>query len=71
MPQPRSSKDGGKDRFVRTYAQGYTLEGDLAVYATNFRNQAENLKLLIVAVKLDLARREEHRMAARSTGRGL
>jgi site-specific DNA recombinase len=62
-----AAKQAEKDRYVRAYAQGHISEDELAMYATDLKNQVENLKLLITSVESDLAQWEEHRMTAEST----
>ena len=62
-----AAKHVEKDRYVRAYAQGHISENEFAVYATDLNNQVENLKLLIASTQADLAQREEHQIAAKST----
>jgi site-specific DNA recombinase len=48
-----------KDRYIRTYAQGYISEEELDVYLTDLKNQTYNLRLLLESVEADLSNRRE------------
>jgi site-specific DNA recombinase len=56
-----------KDRYVRLYAQGHISEEELGVYLLDLKNQLDNLRLLIEATEADLSRKQENKLAAKST----
>ena len=54
-----AARQAEKDRYIRTYAQGYILEEELDVYLTDLKNQTDNLRLLLESVEADLSDRRE------------
>jgi site-specific DNA recombinase len=60
-------KQGEKDRYVRLYAQGHILEGELETYLADLKNQTGNLRLLVEATEADLSQRRERVQAADTT----
>jgi hypothetical protein len=48
-----------KDRYVRTYAQGYISEEELDAYLADLKNQTDNLRLLLDSVEADLSHTRE------------
>ena len=63
-----AAKQAEKDRYVKLYARGNLDEEELEIYLADLRNQVENLRLLLVAVEADLAKKHENKMVAQSTG---
>jgi hypothetical protein len=54
-----AAKQAEKDRYIRTYAQGYIWEEELNVYLTDLKNQTDNLRLLLESVEADLSDKRE------------
>lgn len=54
-----AARQAEKDRYIRTYAQGYILEEELDVYLTDLKNQTDNLRLLLESLDADLSDRRE------------
>ena len=46
-----AGRQAGKDRYVRTYAQGHISEEELDVYLADLRKQTDNLRLLLASVE--------------------
>lgn len=61
-----AAKSAEKDRYMRAYAQELISEEELAVYVTDLKNQASNLRRLVEAVEADLAAHDRERLAAES-----
>jgi hypothetical protein len=54
-----AARQAEKDRYIRTYVQGYIWEEELNVYLTDLKNQTDNLRLLLESVEADLSDRRE------------
>jgi site-specific DNA recombinase len=62
-----ASKRGEKDRYVKLYAQGLVDDEELEGHLADLKNQVENLKMLVAAVEVDLAAKDERALVARTT----
>ena len=58
---------GEKDKFVRLYAAGHLDDQELEIHLLDLKNRISNLKLLIEAAEVSLAREEQDAAAAKST----
>jgi site-specific DNA recombinase len=62
-----AGKTAEKDRYIRQYARGHISEEELDVYLADFRNQTDNLRLLLESVEADLSQEREHKELAETT----
>ena len=61
-----TAKQAEKDRYVRTYAQGYISE-ELDVYLADLKNQTDNLRLLLESVEAERSQKREQTDLADTT----
>jgi hypothetical protein len=62
-----AAKQAEKDRYVRTYAQGYILEEELDLYLSELKNQTDNLRLLLKSVEAERSQKREQTELADTT----
>jgi septal ring factor EnvC (AmiA/AmiB activator) len=62
-----AAKQAEKDRYVRTYAQGYISEEELDVYLADLKNQTDNLRLLLESIEAERSQRREQAELAETT----
>jgi site-specific DNA recombinase len=60
-------RQGEKDRYVRTYAQGHISEEELDVYMSDLKTQTDNLRLLLASVEAELSQKREQAELADTT----
>jgi site-specific DNA recombinase len=61
------AKQAEKDRYVRTYAQGYISEEELDVYLMDLKNQSDNLRLLLASIEAELSESQKQTALADTT----
>jgi hypothetical protein len=62
-----AAKQAEKDRYVRTYAQGYISEEELNVYLADLKNQTANIRLLLEPVEAERSQKREQTELAHTT----
>jgi site-specific DNA recombinase len=58
---------GEKDEYVKLYAAGHLDEDELETHLLDLKNRISNLRMLIEAAEVDLAREEQDAASAKST----
>jgi hypothetical protein len=59
--------NAASNRYVKLYAQGLVDDEELDGHLADLKNQVENLKMLVAAVEVDLAAKDERALVARTT----
>jgi hypothetical protein len=62
-----AAKQAERDRYIKLYARGHIIEGELETYLADLENQIGNLRLLIEATEADLSERRERAELADTT----
>jgi site-specific DNA recombinase len=62
-----TAKQAEKDRYVRTYAQGYISEEELDGYLADLKNQTDNLRLLLESIEAERSQKREQAELADTT----